>query len=149
MSKRKTLEAEIRRLEQEKATPRAAAAPERPDSQATPVRVAVPPPPPPLTPEPKARPKGSEEAAAAPTPPAKPTRSTGSDSPDDLKKIFGIGKVIEGKLHKLGVTTFKQIADFTTEDIASVAESLDSFPDRIERDDWVEQARKFHAEKYL
>ena len=61
-------------------------------------------------------------------------------SPDDLTKIKGIGRVLNDKLHKLGVTTFRQIADFTEDDIARVDEVLD-FPGRIEREKWVEQAK--------
>lgn len=61
-------------------------------------------------------------------------------SPDDLTKIKGIGRVLNDKLHKLGVTTLRQIADFTEDDIARVDGELD-FPGRIEREKWVEQAK--------
>jgi len=58
---------------------------------------------------------------------------------DDLTKISGVGPVIVGKLEKLGITTFQQVADFTAEDIARIDEEL-NFKGRIERDDWVKQA---------
>jgi large subunit ribosomal protein L21 len=63
---------------------------------------------------------------------------------DDLKLIGGVGKVLEGKLHALGITSFKQVAEFTPEEIARVDEAL-SFKGRIEREDWIGQARDLMA----
>ncbi len=65
--------------------------------------------------------------------------------PDDLKKISGVGPVLEGKLHDLGITRFSQIAAFTPEDIAKVDDAL-SFKGRVERDDWIGQAKTFAEE---
>lgn len=65
---------------------------------------------------------------------------------DDLKKLAGVGPVLETKLNALGITTFAQIAAFTAEDIAKVDEAL-NFKGRIERDNWLEQAAAFAAEK--
>ena len=59
--------------------------------------------------------------------------------PDDLKKISGVGPVLEGKLHDIGVTRFDQIAAFTAKDLAKIDELL-NFKGRAERDDWVGQA---------
>lgn len=59
--------------------------------------------------------------------------------PDDLKKISGVGPVLEGKLHDLGITKYAQVAAFTKEQIDMVDERL-SFKGRIERDNWIEQA---------
>jgi len=61
---------------------------------------------------------------------------------DDLKKISGVGPVLEKKLNALGITTFAQVAAFTPEDIAKVDDAL-SFKGRIERDNWLEQAAEF------
>lgn len=61
---------------------------------------------------------------------------------DDLTKISGVGPVIVGKLEKIGITTFQQIADFTDEDIQRIDEEL-NFKGRIERDEWVKQAKEF------
>ena len=61
---------------------------------------------------------------------------------DDLTKIKGIGQVLKGKLNQLGITTFKQIAEFTPADTERGNKVLD-FPGRIEREKWIEQARKF------
>jgi large subunit ribosomal protein L21 len=65
---------------------------------------------------------------------------------DDLKKLSGVGPVIEKKLHAMGVTTFAEIAAWSAEDIVRVDEAL-SFKGRIERDDWVGQAKKLQAGK--
>jgi len=59
---------------------------------------------------------------------------------DDLTEIKGIGRVLKEKLHGLGITSFQQIADFTRSDIERVNEVLD-FPGRIEREQWIEQAK--------
>lgn len=61
--------------------------------------------------------------------------------PDELKKISGVGPILEEKLHELGIYHYKQIVAFTPEEIASIDESL-NFKGRIERDDWIGQAKK-------
>ena len=62
-------------------------------------------------------------------------------APDDLKKISGVGPVIEKKLNALGITHYSQVAAVTADDIAQVDEVL-NFKGRIERDDWLAQAAK-------
>ena len=59
---------------------------------------------------------------------------------EDLKRIRGIGVLIEKKLNQLGVVAYEQIANWTAEDVDRVSQSLD-FKGRIERENWVEQAR--------
>ena len=59
---------------------------------------------------------------------------------DDLKKISGIGPKIEEKLNNLGIFHYQQIADFTQDNIKWVDDHL-SFRGRIERDDWIGQAK--------
>ena len=59
---------------------------------------------------------------------------------DDLKRIRGVGVLIEKRLNSLGIVSYNQIADWTTDDIDRVSSSLD-FKGRIERENWVEQAR--------
>jgi NADH-quinone oxidoreductase subunit E len=59
---------------------------------------------------------------------------------DDLKIIAGIGPEIEKLLNSLGVYHFRQIAEWTAEDVAWVDGRL-SFKGRIEREKWIEQAR--------
>ena len=59
---------------------------------------------------------------------------------DDLKRIKGIGKVNEGKLNGFGIWHFDQIADWTKSEIDWVDDYI-AFPGRIEREDWVGQAK--------
>ena len=79
--------------------------------------------------------KRSKEADKA----AKIFLSGPGGEPDDLKKISGVGKVLERKLNNLGIYHYQQIADFTKEDIDKV-DGLLSFKGRIERENWLEQA---------
>ena len=67
---------------------------------------------------------------------------------DDLKEIVGIGKVFESALHELGVTSFRQIANFGVTDIARVNQELKEFKGRMEQDDWVGQAKELLFKKY-
>lgn len=60
---------------------------------------------------------------------------------DDLKRISGVGPVLEETLNDLGIYHFHQIAKFTDADIEAV-ENETNFPGRIGRDDWIGQARK-------
>jgi predicted flap endonuclease-1-like 5' DNA nuclease len=59
---------------------------------------------------------------------------------EDLKRIRGIGVLIEKKLNQMGIVAYEQIANWTAEEIDRVSQSLD-FKGRIERENWVEQAR--------
>jgi len=97
---------------------------------------------------PKAKaPKAEAPRAAAKTSDAAaPLFTAPSGEPDDLKKISGVGPVIEKKLHALGITQYEQIAAFTADDIAKVDDAL-SFKGRIERDDWLAQAKKLATDK--
>ena len=68
----------------------------------------------------------------------------GLDAPngeaDDLKKISGVGPVLEKKLNDMGIYHYSQIAAFSPEEIAKVDTEL-NFKGRIERDDWLTQAK--------
>lgn len=66
---------------------------------------------------------------------------------DDLKDIVGVGPFLERKLHSLGIYTFRQIANFSKEDVQKVNEIIEFFPGRIERDNWVGQAKTFYQRK--
>jgi predicted flap endonuclease-1-like 5' DNA nuclease len=59
---------------------------------------------------------------------------------DDLKRIRGIGVLIEKKLNSMGITGYETIANWSAADIDRVSQTLD-FKGRIERENWVEQAR--------
>lgn len=63
-----------------------------------------------------------------------------SRKPDDLKLISGVGIALEKTLHKLGIYYFEQIAGFTRKDVAAVDEKL-KFKGRIDRDEWIKQAK--------
>ncbi len=59
---------------------------------------------------------------------------------DDLKRIRGIGILIEKKLNSLGILTYEQVANWSSADVDRISQLLD-FKGRIERENWVEQAR--------
>ncbi len=60
--------------------------------------------------------------------------------PDNLQIISGIGPKLEKLLHDLGIYYFAQITRWTKKDIAAVDDKL-KFKGRIERDEWVRQAK--------
>jgi len=93
--------------------------------------------------------KPSAKKAAAPKPEAKrPAEAEEAtklfempgETPDDLKKITGIGPALEKKLNALGVTRYAQIAGFSPDDMQRVDEAL-NIKGRVERDDWIGQAK--------
>lgn len=93
----------------------------------------------------KAKAKASKAGKAGSVAPAraKPSAKAGSsvpDTPDNLKLIKGIGPAIETKLQAAGITSFAQIAAWTKKQQAEFAEQL-SFSGRIEREEWVRQAK--------
>jgi len=61
---------------------------------------------------------------------------------DDLTIISGIGGWIKEKLNLLDIYTFQQISSFTKEDVETVTEAIEYFPGRIERDEWILQAKE-------
>ena len=107
--------------------------------------------------KPRSGPKAKAEPAAAFKSPetkqpaaktAKPSledknRPAGIERPaavDDLKLISGVGPKIEGTLHSLGIYTFSQVASWKKAEREWVDGYL-NFHGRIERDDWVKQAK--------
>lgn len=63
-------------------------------------------------------------------------------SGDDLEEIVGVGPMLGALLNDIGVFYFWQIAEWTSEEIEWVDDQLMHFRGRIERDDWVGQARE-------
>jgi len=61
---------------------------------------------------------------------------------DDLTTISGLGGWIKIKLNALGLFTFKQISNLTEIDINSVTEAIEYYHGRIDRDEWVLQAKE-------
>lgn len=60
---------------------------------------------------------------------------------EDLTEINGIGPYIEQKLNDIGIYTYAQISNLSLRDIELITEMIDFFPGRIERDNWVGQAK--------
>jgi NADH-quinone oxidoreductase subunit E len=127
--------AEIDRPEASSSVPQASPA----KAPASPESAAAPPTPPVATPA--ALEQVSADAQAAPP----PSLARPEGEPDDLKRISGIGPGIEKTLHELGIFHFRQIAAFTPENVAWVNRHL-RFKGRIEREDWIDQARRLAAE---
>lgn len=61
---------------------------------------------------------------------------------DDLTAIDGIGPFLERKLNEIGVFTFAQISSWNAAQIEEVTHQIQFFPGRIEKDDWVGQAKR-------
>ena len=85
------------------------------------------------------KPKAEAPAAAEDRPALMKDAPDGGQA-DDLKKISGVGPKLEQTLNELGVWHYEQVASFTKADIAWVDERL-RFKGRIERDDWIGQAK--------
>jgi large subunit ribosomal protein L21 len=64
---------------------------------------------------------------------------------NNLRMIKGIGAVIEKKLLEYGVSSYTQIADWSSAEIEDFSQRL-NFKGRIEREGWVEQAKELTAE---
>ena len=64
---------------------------------------------------------------------------------DDLTRISGVGPGLRDKLNNNGVYHFWQIAEWGPAEVAYMDDQL-SFKGRIERDDWIGQAKEFAAE---
>jgi predicted flap endonuclease-1-like 5' DNA nuclease len=93
--------------------------------------------PPEAKPAPPRREKGEKKAGAK-----RKTRGEPAKGSDDLKRILGIGPGLEKKLKNSGISTLKQIAELTDDDIARLEQEIIKFSGRIKRDQWVEQAQK-------
>ncbi|GAA4273940.1 polysulfide reductase NrfD [Aquimarina gracilis] len=61
---------------------------------------------------------------------------------DDLKKVNGIGPVMEKKLNEIGIFTFDQVSKMTEQEYNLLDNITGSFPGRAQRDDWAGQAEK-------
>jgi len=100
------------------------------------------------TPEEVAALPDKEEATARVAEIAARTAGEGPVSDDDLKRVHGIGPKLERLLKDMGITSYRQIAGFRDDDIAYVAVAIESFPGRIQRDDWMSSAASEHERKY-
>ena len=59
-----------------------------------------------------------------------------------MKVIKGIGPKFEGDLNNKGIYYYRQIANWSAADVKMVEGIIDSIPGRIQRDEWVKQAKK-------
>jgi predicted flap endonuclease-1-like 5' DNA nuclease len=65
---------------------------------------------------------------------------------DSLQTIKGIGPFIEEKLNALGIYTFEQVGNMTSEIEEQVNKAIEFFPGRVKRDEWAKQARTLHEQ---
>lgn len=94
---------------------------------------------------PAKKPVAAKAAAVASNQPAledknRPVAIERPATPDNLRQISGVGPKIEGILHELGIFTFKQVSSWKKAERDWVDGYL-RFKGRIEREDWVKQAR--------
>jgi predicted flap endonuclease-1-like 5' DNA nuclease len=75
----------------------------------------------------------------------KPKIKAAVGAPDDLELLKGVGPKLNALLVSLGVTRFDQIADWGADDIAEVDGHLGNFKGRVERDNWIDQAKLLAA----
>ena len=64
---------------------------------------------------------------------------------DDLKMITGIGKALEERLVKGGISTFEMIATLTEDEVQELDDELE-LGGRVAREDWVGQAQALLTE---
>ena len=91
-------------------------------------------------PEPAPEPEPAPTATPAPAPAPAPSPAPSSEA-DDLRKIKGLGPKLVALLKEQGITSFAQIAEWSDEDVARSDATLGRFAGRIERDQWVAQAK--------
>jgi large subunit ribosomal protein L21 len=90
----------------------------------------------------------SEKPAKAPKAAAKAeaAQAPAAGFKDDVKLIGGVGPALEKKLAAAGVTSLNQIAAWTADDVAKFDAEL-NFKGRIEREEWIDQAKDLIAGK--
>jgi predicted flap endonuclease-1-like 5' DNA nuclease len=97
----------------------------------------------PLAPNASSAPAASQARPPEPPRPGRLTDALREARPgggDDLKRIRGIGVLVEKKLNGLGVNSYAQVASWTNADVERTSRALD-LAGRIERESWIEQAR--------
>jgi large subunit ribosomal protein L21 len=90
--------------------------------------------------------KAAPKAKATPAKAAPTKAAPKADFIDDIKLISGVGPALEKKLIAAGVKSLKDIASFTKADITRVDAEL-KFGGRIDREEWIEQAKELIAGK--
>jgi large subunit ribosomal protein L21 len=95
--------------------------------------------------EPKSAPKAEEKAAPKKTE-AKAAAKPAADIVDDISLISGIGPALKKKLAGAGIASLKQVAELDAAAATKLDEEL-KLGGRIERDEWVSQAKELLAGK--
>jgi molybdopterin-containing oxidoreductase family membrane subunit len=75
------------------------------------------------------------------------TFDASKETPDDLKKVKGIGPQMEQTLNQIGIFTFAQVSKMTEKEYDLLDSITGSFPGRAQRDDWAGQAKKLNDKK--
>jgi len=94
----------------------------------------------------KAPARKAEAAATAEATETKPAPKAAKAKKDDVTLIGGVGPALAKKLAEAGVTSLKQIAEWTADDLKKYDEEL-ALHGRAERDEWVQQAQDLLAGK--
>jgi len=83
------------------------------------------------------------------TPPETVERSPDTaGSIDELTDIRGIGMVLARKLHQAGIYRFEELANIGTDELERAQAFIPDLRRRMERDDWIDQARSLFQSKY-
>ena len=77
-----------------------------------------------------------------------PEKAPSKTERDNLQKIKGVGPVLEKLLHQTGIWYFRQIALLDEQGVIELDGQLPQFSGRIQRDNWVKQAKALDEEKY-
>ena len=70
-----------------------------------------------------------------------------TQTPDDLKKIKGVGPEMERTLNEIGIFTYAQVARMTEREYDLLDSITGRFPGRAQRDDWAGQAKLLNDKK--
>jgi hypothetical protein len=71
------------------------------------------------------------------------------ENQDDFQRINGIGSIVAKALYDLGICTFRDLANFSPEDLADLLKMKSITAHRIRKERWIEQARKFADESQM
>ena len=62
--------------------------------------------------------------------------------------ICGVGPTMEKQLQASRITTFYHLSKLDKIGVEALHDKLEFFPGRLERDDWIGQAKAFHKEMH-
>ena len=78
----------------------------------------------------------------------KPQKMSTEDAIDELTDIRGIGSVLARKLHEIGIFRFQELINLDTDRLARAQALIPDLERRMQRDDWIDQARTLYQDKY-